>query len=85
MVIFWPGFRILDMSGSQNIQFCMRNPMFRSKITIVCVQTGKIRKNEIRKNICLVCFFFLLFFLIHSPGYIGCTVGPSKSIGPLAC
>ena len=33
----------------------MRNPIFRSKISIFCVQKGKIRKNE---------FLNILFFLI---------------------
>ena len=63
LVIFWPGFRILDMSGSQNIQFCMRNPIFRSKTSNFCVQKGKIRKNEIRKTYVLISFSFFLFFI----------------------
>ena len=33
LVIFWPDFGILDMSGRQNIQFCMGDPIFRSKIS----------------------------------------------------
>ena len=37
--------QILDMSGSQNMQFCMRNPNLRSKMNNFCVQKGKIRKN----------------------------------------
>ena len=48
----------LDMPGSQNLQFCTRNPIFTTKTSIFCVQKGKIRKNEIR--CCLLISFLPL-------------------------
>ena len=55
---FWPGLASLDLGIRLYIQFLMRNPIFRSKISNVCVQKGKIRKNEIRKKNLLSSFFF---------------------------
>ena len=40
-----PNFGILDVSRGENIQFLMRNPMFRSEINNSSVQRPKFRKN----------------------------------------
>ena len=68
LVIFQSGFRILDMSGSQNTQFCMRIPIFRSKTSICCVQKGKNKEKRNQKKILFTislflccCFFFNRF------------------------
>ena len=47
--VFSSNFRIPDLSSCLYVQFFMRNPMFRSKMSNSGVQGGKVRKNENRK------------------------------------
>ena len=65
--VFWPDFGILDVSSWQYIQFSMRNPIFRSKISKSGVQGAKIRKNNLRKINCLIRFlvFTVFFWFVH--------------------
>ena len=50
-VIFGSKFRILDISSWPYIQFLMRNPMFRLKLSNSAVQRPKNRKNKTRNNL----------------------------------
>ena len=64
--VLCPRLASLDLGIRLYIQFLMRNPIFRSKISNFCVQRGKIRKNEILKIsnfYVLNCYFsFFVFF-----------------------
>ena len=67
---------MFDLSSCLDIEFCMMNSIFRSTLSVLCVQTVNIRKIEFRKII--VCSLLAVFKPVHRVTICRPKISPPK-------